>query len=96
MPLFEEAWEQEGRREWPDYQMRDRVNLFDVPDNALKAIRALPFKFEDYKVDRRDAGQPAAGLLRLRARYHRVQKPVRYIWLAEGEGVPGSLRSFSN
>jgi hypothetical protein len=45
--------------------MRDRIALFDVPENALKAIRALPFKFEDYKVGMINEGQPATCLLRL-------------------------------
>ena len=50
MPLFDETWEEEGTLRSADYQFNDKQNLMTMPENALRIIRALPFRFEEYKV----------------------------------------------
>lgn len=54
MPLFEETWEEQGTLRSADYRFNDMQNLITMPENALRVIQALPFRFEEYKVDPRD------------------------------------------
>lgn len=36
-----------------DFQFRQDQNLYDVPAAALRFVKALPFKFEDYKANQK-------------------------------------------
>ena len=44
MSLFHEEWRQEA------YHMRSHLHLRDLPENHIKKVKAMPFKFEDYRV----------------------------------------------
>ena len=44
MSLFHEEWRQEA------YHSRSHMHIRDLPENHVKQVKAMPFKFEDYRV----------------------------------------------
>ena len=94
MPIFEETWDQEGTLlTHQDYNLRDRRRFEDIPENAVRLIASLPFKFRDYRVSADSSkGQRADRLLAVRARSIRVQKRVRRHRRIECKRMRGKCR----